>query len=470
GAAGCWVAHLLLKFFVSIAPEGIPRLQQASLDVRVVVFAFAIALVSVALFGVAPALTNPSPEQLCGKELRATTRSLLRQILVAGQVAVSLILLTFAGLLLRSLWNLERAPTGMATENVLTETITLANYRYPQPSQQIAFLMALKTRLRSVPGVTGVAISDTLPPAGHMRSTLLTAVEPEGRPPMPEGTGGPVAWRAVSPEFFSVLSIPIVRGRAFDAQDEQPPENPMILDETLARKLFPNEDPIGKRIRLFKQETPWRTVVGVAADVRNNGVVENSDPQFYLPWKNDPVEFFTDAQLLVRTPLNANAVATWMREATRAQDATLPVEIGRMSNRVEKLAERPRFNAVLLSLFAAMGVALAAIGIYGVVGFLVARQTQEIGVRMALGASPQNILGMVLWNIGRWTIVGAAAGILGAWFCARLMASLLFEVRAHDPVPLAVAALLLLGVAFFAAYLPARRAMRVDPLVALRYE
>ncbi|HEX3817928.1 MAG TPA: ABC transporter permease, partial [Chthoniobacterales bacterium] len=304
----------------------------------------------------------------------------------------------------------------------------------------------------------------------HMRSTLLTAVEPEGRPPMPEGTGGPVAWRAVSPEFFSVLSIPIVRGRAFDAQDEQPPENPMILDETLARKLFPNEDPIGKRIRLFKQETPWRTVVGVAADVRNNGVVENSDPQFYLPWKNDPVEFFTDAQLLVRTPLNANAVATWMREATRAQDATLPVEIGRMSNRVEKLAERPRFNAVLLSLFAAMGVALAAIGIYGVVGFLVARQTQEIGVRMALGASPQNILGMVLWNIGRWTIVGAAAGILGAWFCARLMGSLLFEVRAHDPVPLAVAALLLLGVAFFAAYLPARRAMRVDPLVALRYE
>jgi putative ABC transport system permease protein len=141
-----------------------------------------------------------------------------------------------------------------------------------------------------------------------------------------------------------------------------------------------------------------------------------------------------------------------------------------MSNRVEKLAERPRFNAVLLSLFAAMGVALAAIGIYGVVGFLVSRQTQEIGVRMALGASPQNILGMVLWNIGRWTIVGAAAGILGAWFCARLMASLLFEVRAHDPVPLAVAALLLLGAAFFAAYLPARRAMRVDPLVALRYE
>jgi putative ABC transport system permease protein len=302
-----------------------------------------------------------------------------------------------------------------------------------------------------------------------MRSTLLTAVEPEGRAPIPEGTGGPVAWRAVSPEFFSVLDIRIVHGRAFEAQDEQPSEHPMILDETLARRLFLNEDPIGKRIRLFRAER-WYTVVGVATDVRNKGLVESSDPQFYLPWKKDPVEFFTNAQILVRTPLNPNAVAAWMREATKSQDALLPVEIERLSHRVEKLSERPRFNAVLLSLFAAMGVVLAAIGIYGVVGFLVARQTQEIGVRMALGASPQNILGMVLWNIGRWTIVGAAAGVLGAWFCARLMSSLLFEVGAHDPLPLAVAVLLLFAVAFLAAYLPARRATQIDPLIALRYE
>jgi putative ABC transport system permease protein len=470
GAAGCWVAHLFLKIFVSIAPEGIPRLQQASLDLRVVLFTFAIALVSAIVFGVAPALANPQPGQLCGKEVRATTRSTLRQALIAAQVAVSLILLTFAGLLLRSLWNLERAPTGMSTENVLTETVALAGYRYPQPAQQIAFLTELKTRLRGIPGVTSVAISDSVPPAGQMRSTILTAVEPEGRPPMPEGTGGPVPWRAVSPEFFSVLNISIVRGRAFVAQDEQPSENPMILDETLAHRLFPNEDPIGKRIRLFKDEKLWHTVVGVAADVRNNGLVENSDPQFYLPWKNDPVEFFTNAQILVRTPLAANGVATWMREATKSQDALLPVEIERMSNRVEKLAERPRFNAVLLSLFAAMGVALAAIGIYGVVGFLVARQTQEIGVRMALGASPQNILGMVLWNIGRWTLVGAIAGVLGAWFCARLVSSLLFEVAVHDPLPLAAAVFSLFAVAFLAAYLPARRATQIDPLIALRYE
>lgn len=470
GAAGCWIAHLLLELFVSIAPEGIPRLQQASLDFRVVIFTFTLAFISVALFGIAPALTNPSPEQLCGKEVRITARNLLRQVLVACQVAVSLILLTFAGLLLRSLWNLERAPTGMSTENVLTETVSLAAYRYPRQPQQIAFLAALKSRLRSIPGVTDVAISDSLPPTGQMRSTLLTNVEPEGRPRMPEGTGGPVVWRAVSPEYFSVLNIRIVRGRAFEPQDELPSENPMILDETLARILFPNEDPIGKRILLNRQEAPWRTVVGVAADVRNNGLVESSDPQFYLPWKNDSLEFLANAQLLVRTPLNPTVVATWMRGATKSQDALLPVDIERMSNRVEKLAERPRFNAVLLTIFAAMGVALAAIGIYGVVGFLVARQTQEIGVRIALGASPRKILGMVLWNIGRWTIVGTAAGMLGAWFCARVMSSLLFEVGAHDPLPLVAAVLLLFAVAFLAAYIPARRATRIDPLIALRYE
>jgi putative ABC transport system permease protein len=470
GAAGCWVAHLLLELFVSIAPEGIPRLQQASLDLRVVAFTFTITLISVAFFGVAPALTTPSPEQLSGKESRATTRSLLRQALVASQVAVSLILLTCAGLLLHSLWKLERAPTGISTENVLTETVALAEYRYPQPAQQLAFLTELKARLRSIPGVTNIAISDSLPPAGQMRSTILTAVEPEGRPPLPEGTGGPIVWRAVSPEFFSLLNIPIVRGRAFEPQDEQPSEHPIILDETLARRLFPNEDPIGRRIRLFRAEKPWYTVVGVAADVRNNGLVENSDPQFYLPWKSDPVIFLSNAQILVRTPLNPNAVAGWIREATKSQDATLPVSIERLSTRVEKLAERPRFNAVLLTLFAAVGVVLSAIGIYGVVGFLVARQTQEIGVRMALGASPQNILGMVLWNIGKWTIGGTALGVLGAWFCARLMSSLLFEIGAHDPLPLAVAVLLLFAVAFLAAYLPARRATQIDPLIALRYE
>ncbi len=470
GAAGCWIAHLLLRLFVSIAPEGIPRLQEANLDLRVIAFTLGLAFASVAIFGLAPALSDPAPEQLCGREIRVTTRRLLRQMLVAAQIAVSLVLLTCAGLLLRSLWKLHRAPTGMETENILTETISLAAYRYPQQPQQIAFFGELQSRLQTLPGTVSLAISDTLPPAGEMRSTILAAVEPEGHPPIPEGTGGTVTWRAVTPAYFSTLGIPILRGRAFQEHDAGTAENPIILSETLARQLFPNEEPVGKQLRLFKMQTPWRTVIGVAADVRNNGLVASSDPEFYLPWKNDPVESLSTGQIILRTQMNPNAVAAWMRAETASLDPTIPVKIEALSERVGKLAERPRFNAVLLSLFAAMGVVLAAVGIYGVVGFLVAQRTREIGVRMALGASGRGILQMVLWNVARWTSAGAALGILGAWFCVRLLQSLLFEVNAHDPLLLVAALLTLLVVALVAAWIPARRAARIDPLVALREE
>src|SRR2546429_667555 len=220
GVAGCWIAHLLLRLFVSIAPEGIPRLQEANLDLRVITFTLGLAFVSVAIFGLAPALSNPAPEQLCGRDVRATTRRLLRQTLVAAQIAVSLVLLTCAGLLLRSLWNLQRAPTGMETDNVLTETISLAAYRYPQTPQQIAFFAELQRRLQPLPGTIALALSDTLPPAGQMRSTILAAVEPEGYPPIAEGTGGAVAWRAVTPDYFSALGIPILRGRSEEHTSE----------------------------------------------------------------------------------------------------------------------------------------------------------------------------------------------------------------------------------------------------------
>jgi putative ABC transport system permease protein len=470
GVAGYWIAHLLLRFFVSIAPQGVPRLQQASLDLRVAGFTLVVAIVSATIFGLAPALAHPSPCALVGKEVRATTRTLLRQTLVAAQIAVSLVLLTCAGLLLRSLWNLQRAPTGMEPGKVLTETISLAAHRYPGLPQQIAFFSQLQERLKVLPGVTAVAISDTLPPAGQMRSTILAAVEPEGHPPIAEGTGGSVAWRAVTPDYFSTLGISILRGRSFQQRDSSPSENPIILSETLARELFPNEDPVGKQLRLFRQPTPWRMVVGVAADVRNNGLVDSSDPEFYLPWKNDPVESLSTGQVILRAGTDPSVAAGWIRSETGALDPTLPVKIEAMSERVGKLTERPRFNAMLLTLFAAMGVLLAAIGIYGVVASLVAQETREIGVRMALGATPRNILKMLLGNVARMAFLGAALGVLLAWFCVRLFQSLLFEVRQHDPLLLALALFVLLAMAFLAAWIPARRAMRVDPMVALRYE
>ena len=470
GILGCAMAQLLLRFFMSIAPQGIVRLHEARLDLRAIVFTLAVALISAVFFGCVSALYRPAPELLIGKDVRATTRNVLRQTLVSAQIAISLILLAGAGLLLRSLWNLQNVRTGMQTENVLTEVISLGGYRYPRPEQQIAFFAELQGRLKQLPGVMSLALSDSLPPSGQMRSTIFAAIEVPGRPLLKEGTGGMVGWRAVTPDYFPALSIPIIRGRGFRQEDCLPTENTIILNETLARELFPDVNPIGQQLRLFRMQGPWRNVVGVAADVKNNGLAVNAEPEFYLPWKNDPVESLSTAHVIVRTGANPRTMAAWMRTETVALDPALPVTIETMSRRVGKLAQRPRFNTVLLSLFAGMGVLLAAIGIYGVVGFLVVQQTREIGVRMALGATPQSILKLVLSNVARWTITGAVLGLLGAWFSARLLESLLFEVREHDPFLLGTALCVLLAVALVAAWIPARRAMRVDPMVALRYE
>jgi predicted lysophospholipase L1 biosynthesis ABC-type transport system permease subunit len=236
--------------------------------------------------------------------------------------------------------------------------------------------------------------------------------------------------------------------------------------------MFPQENPIGKSLRFsaFDRQGPWRTIVGVAADVKNNGLIAPADPEFYIPWKNDPETYVRRAYVTFRTPLSPAAVVPWTRTEFAGLDPAVPVEFATMEARVGKLTQRPRFDAILLSLFAGIGVVLAALGIYGVVSFFVSQRTQEIAVRMALGATPRSILRMVLLNVARWTLGGALLGLLGAWFCARLLQSLLFEVRAHDPVLLALALLILLTVAFFAAWVPARRAARVDPMVALRYE
>ncbi len=469
GTIGCWVAYSLLQLFESIAPEGIPRLQQAGLDTRVVLFTMGVSLVSGALFGLAPAMQKPSPEFLTGREARQTSRGLLRQILVASQVAVSLILLTGAGLLLHSLWRLQSVPLGMNAQSVVTAQISLAEYRYPDSQRQVAFFDELETRLQQMPGMTAMAISDTLPPSGGSQATIYSQIEIPGRPRAAEGTGGMVGWRSVSPGYFSALGVPIVRGRAFSAADTAPNVNPVVLSETLAMRLFPGEDALGKSLRM-RQEGPWRQVVGIASDVRNNGLAEPSDPEYYVPWKVDSEGYFRVAHVTLRTPMNPETVAKWLRQETASLDPSVPVTMETMNQRVGELSERPRFNAVLLTIFAGIGVMLAAIGIYGVVGFLVAQRTQEIGVRMALGASPQTILKMVMANVARWTIGGALLGLLGSWYAVKLLQSLLFQVSVRDPWPVGAALSLLLVAAFVAAWMPARRAMRVDPIEALRYE
>ena len=470
GLAGCWFAQLLLRLFVSIAPEGIPRLEQAAIDVRVLLFTLGVSILSGLLFGLASALRRPAPELLTGKEIHATSRGVLRQLLVTVQIAVSLILLAGAGLLLRSLWKLETVALGMDTKSVINAGIDLAEYRYPDSAKQLAFFDQLEARLKQMPGVTALALSDTLPPTGGMQATFLSTLEIPGHAKFSEGTGGMIGYRFVTPGYFPALGIPIVHGRGFSEEDRSPAERPVILSEALARRLFANgEDPLGKSFR-YGTQNDWRLIVGIAGDVKNNGLAAPADPEFYIPWKNEPDGYFRSGHVIVQSAINAEAVARWIRSETAAIDPTIPVTIEGLNTRVGKLVQRPRFTAVLLSLFAGIGVLLAGIGIYGVVGFLVTQQTREIGIRIALGATPQSVLKMILSNIVRWTIAGAALGLLGAWLCSRLLESLLFEVRAHDPLLLGLAVLFLVVVVILAAWLPARRAMRVDPVVALRYE
>jgi predicted permease len=468
GATACALAYILLRVFISIAPQGIVRLQQATIDFRVLVFCLVVTLLSGILFGVAPALAKPMPESLVGRTAGITTRGVFRYILVTAQIAGSLVLLTGAALLLRTLWKIESAPTGLEARYVITAQISLAEYRYPEMAQQLAFFRDLETRLARVPGLTQIALSNSLPPSGGMQATFFASIEVLGRPRPAEGTGGMVGYRMVTPNYFQALGIHIIRGRPFTESDRSPAEHPVIISEKLADKMFPNDDPLGRTVRFA--QGPWRSIVGVAASVKNNGLAADADPEFYLPWKEDSQAFVRRSYVIFLSTLEPATVISWTREQIAQIDPTMPVEFATMSERIGKLTERPRFDASLLTFFAAIAMLLAALGIYGVASFFVSQRTQEIGVRMALGATPLGISRMVLGSMARWTVAGAAAGLLGSWFCARLLESLLFEVRTHDPVLLGLALLILLAVALVAAWIPAHRAARIDPLVALRYE
>jgi predicted permease len=469
GAAGCLVAAALLRIFVAIAPEGIPRLQQAAVDLRVLLFAAAVSLASGIVFGLAPGLEHPRAETLAGWRSIGARQYMFRHSLVAAQICASLVLLTGASLLMRSLWNLQNQPLGMRTGSVLTATVTLGQKSYSEPASQLAFFEELERRLHSIPGVTQLALSDSTPLSGTPRSTIYSVIDVAGRPRTAEGTGGMVIWRAVTPGYFAALGVPILRGRGFQEQDRDPSRTAVILSDALARRMFPGEDPLGKQIRPGRSG-PWRTVIGVAGNVKNNTLAERDDPEFYAVRKHSPEPFGRTATAILSGPADRAALARWVRTTVAALDPTLPVNIETLDQRVSQLAQRPRFNAWLLGLFAGMGLLLSAIGLYGVISFLVAQRTQEIGVRMALGATPGAVARLVLGHAASWTFAGAVLGVAGSLFAARLLEAMLFHVSARDPWILAAAVAVLCATAMLAAWVPSRRAARVDPMQALREE
>jgi predicted permease len=480
GAAGTAFAYAVVHTFAVLAPVGIPRLSQATVDIRVLLVAIVVSLISGIVFGTAPSLERPSVQMLV-KATLDSRRNRLRQLLMASQVWMAVILLASALLFVRSLLSLQTESLGMNTENIVTAQITLGQSKYPGPPQRLAFYEELERKLKDLPGISGVALSDSLPPSTTARTVPFVAVEAEGRPPLPpdQGIGGVVGWRSVTPDYFSVLNIPVLRGRSFDEADRMPGASAVILNQELAQRLFPGEDPLGRIVRLPQGEGISEaafTVIGVAGNAQNQGLGGRVGPEYYLvrSHRDDDVIFHSpDSQhisILLRSAVGPAAVTQELRNTVTTLDPTLPVDVGTLGQTVAQLAERPRFSAALLSLFAVIGLLLAVVGIYGVVSLLVNQRTQEIGIRIALGAAPKNVIGMMVWQASLWIAIGAAAGILGSLVAARWIGSLLFGIRANDPATLAEAAALLLAAALLGAWIPARRAAKVDPMVALRYE
>jgi predicted permease len=478
GVTGVALATVLLRSFTALAPAGILRLDQARLDPRALLFACAVMLCSGLFFGIAPALAMPRTAGFIGMRAVGAGPGLFRRGLVVAQIAISLVLLSGASLLLRSLWNLQAVPLGFDQDHAIAASFVLGPAAYASPQRQQQFFERLESGLARIPGLRAATLSDTIPPSGRVRARPYTSLQAEGHPRYTRDTGGMIAWRFITPGYFDALGIPIVRGRAFTEEDRSGGRHATVLSQALAQRLFPGEDALGRSVS-FGEGEPWYTVVGIAADVRNNGVAETAAPEYYLVRRREkdptyPVQIapsgWRGATVVVRTALSAQAAGDSLRAAVAALDPTVPVEVRSMRERVWSLAARPRFDAALLSLFAAMGLLLAAIGLYGVMAFLVARRTAEIGLRMAIGASPADIAREVLASAAGWTAAGLVLGIAGSIIAARYLESVLFGVGAHDPLSLAASAAVLSAVSLLAAWMPARRAAAVDPLTALRVE
>ena len=414
--AGCALAEILLRIFIAIAPASIPFLGKARLDLRIILFTILISLVCAVMFGLIPALQKPRPAELVARSTNSGSHAVLRRSLVAAQIAVSMILLSSASLLLRSFWNLQVQALGMQTRGVVTASISLGRQRYATAQQQMQFFEQTEAALRCLPGVSIVGLSDTLPPGGVHHDQIYSAMAIAGKPRPTNGTGGMVTWRWVTPEYFRSLDIPIVQGQGFTEQERSSNGHFMILSSSLASRLFPHEDPIGQRV----QPNPggaWYTVAGIAANVKNAGLSGESDPEYYRLRRNIAEDWDSSAVMVLKTTLSPGALKSWVRSQIAQIDPTVPVDIETLNQRVSMLADRPRFTTALLGFFAFMGLLMAVIGLYGVISFVAAQRTHEIGVRMALGAGKFDILRLIAWEGVRLIALGGIVGLGAALVC-----------------------------------------------------
>jgi putative ABC transport system permease protein len=472
---GCVLAEVLLRIFIALAPAGIPFLGQAHLDLRVILFTILLSFLCGTMFGLIPALHTPRLTTLTVRSTHSGAYAFLRRCLVMGQIAASMILLAAGMLLLRSFWNLQNQPLGIQTENTIAASISLGQRRYATPEARLAFFQQLVRRLQFGPGVRSLAVSNSLPPSGG-GSSFYSDLVVSGKPPLPARTGGMVTSRLVSPDYFRALDIPILQGRSFMDEEQNSNEHLVILSKQLAARLFPGKNPIGEHFRLDSedQNTPWYTVIGIAANVKNNGLTGEEEPEYYTLRHNRAEDwnsnFDRKAIVIVKTSLPTASMSRWIRSQVESLDPTIYVNVETLQQRVSKMADQPRFETVLVGFFAATGLLLSMIGLYGVIAFIANQRTQEIGVRMALGASRFDILRLVSWEGLRLIALGGVIGLGLALGISRLFKSLLFSIGPYDPVTFIGVTLLLFMVALAATLVPAHAAMSVDPVEALRCE
>ena len=470
GVLGLILAYLGIKVLLALSPSDIPRLKEINLDGYVLGWTFLVSLLTGVISGLVPALQISKPNlnetlQEGGRGAdAAATHHRVRNLLVVAEVAVSLVLLTGAGLLIKTFIHLQRINPGFMSDNVLTMRLALPAYKYPGEEQTKRYYTELLHRVKTLPGVDSVAITTALPLSTFEAASSYTV---EGQP-LPSDGSLPIAnWRVVSPEYFQVLSIPVIQGRTFTERDNTEAPTVIIINQNMARSVFPNQDPIGRRITVGAEKSPSQ-IVGVVGDVRHSGLDAEPKPEMYVSFLQTARAAYTVA---VRTKVDPSSMVASVRNEIQGIDKDQPISGVKTMNemRAESLAQ-VRFNTLVLSVFAALGLILAAVGIYGVASYSVTQRTHEIGIRMALGAQPKSVLKMVLRQGMVLALIGVALGLIASYAVTGVMRSLLFGVTATDPITFVIVALVLAAVALLANYIPARRATRVDPLIALRYE
>ncbi len=475
GAVGLLLAIWSLDLLVSMKPADLPRLAEIGVNRTVFLFTLAISVITGIVFGLVPALQASKPDlneglKECGRgSSGGPRRHRVRAALVVTEIALSLVLLVGAGLMIRSFSRLLAVDPGFKSDNVLTAFVSLPLSKYPQHQAQVAFFDGLIERLRNLPSVSATGVVSDLPLFGGSS----TGFSVDGRPEPLPGQRPMTDYRMITPDYFTAMGMKLVKGRAFSRHDTQDAPGVVIINQTMAARFFAGEEPVGKRIGLSGNPVDWREIVGVVGDVRNYGLDADVKPEAYVPLQQSAPEYLSNVasamNVIVRSPNDSSTLASALREQVQALDKDQPVsEIRTLEwHLADSMAQR-RFNMLLLGAFAGLALVLAAVGIYGVIAYTVEQRTHEMGIRIALGAKGGDILKLVFASAMVTTLAGIVVGLAAAFGLTRLLQSLLYQVTATDPFVFAVIPILLLAVAVIATYIPARRAMKVDPITALR--